>query len=212
MMEKKRAPINTKEMASHRLDMVGWLFGGAPDMILEQEAQGQRSLIESDTLPVDISAGGDYDPKAILESAGMRFLGGVDGDPLFQYVELPYGWKKVSTNHPMHSKLIDGDGRERAGIFYKAAFYDRRADMRLVRRFDVYPDHQRADLENVAVAHVFDCGQMIYTTEPSLQLPEDGPGELWKRREKVIARANNAAVQWLNNHYPDWRNPGAYWD
>jgi hypothetical protein len=35
----------------------------------------------------------------------------------------------------MHSKLIDDLGRERVSIFYKAAFYDRRADMRLVTHY-----------------------------------------------------------------------------
>lgn len=47
-------------------------------------------------------------------------------------VELPDGWKKVGTNHDMHSDLVDETGKVRASIFYKAAFYDRRADMVVV--------------------------------------------------------------------------------
>ena len=94
--------------------------GSSDGLIEESEKRGQQSFVNSDTLPTE----GD---RKELEAAGVRFLGPVEGDPIFTYVELPEGWKKVATDHDMWSKLVDAEGVERASIFYKAAFYDRSA-------------------------------------------------------------------------------------
>ena len=99
--------------------------GDSSRAIMDQEADGQQSFVGSDTLPTEIQGNG----KAILEAAGVKFLGVVEGDDLFQYVQLPAGWKKEGTGHSMWSSLVDDKGQERASIFYKAAFYDRRAFM-----------------------------------------------------------------------------------
>lgn len=101
--------------------MRGLATGSSSDAITGQEAAGQQSFVQSTTLPTDIRG------KEILESAGVKFLGQVEGDDLFQYVELPNGWGLEPTDHSMWSKLVDEQGRERASIFYKAAFYDRSA-------------------------------------------------------------------------------------
>ena len=53
---------------------------GTDASIRNQEAEGQRSLVASDTLPTDIGRHSDYDEKAILEATGVKFLGEVDGD------------------------------------------------------------------------------------------------------------------------------------
>lgn len=95
--------------------------GSASSAIYAQEAAGQKSFVGSTTLPTEVQR------KELLEAAGVKFLGPVEGDNLFQYVELPEGWQKQPTDHSMWSKLVDEQGRERASIFYKAAFYDRRA-------------------------------------------------------------------------------------
>jgi len=89
--------------------------------IMDQESAGQQSFVSSDTLPTDLRG------KEILEAAGVKFLGVVEDDDMFQYVELPDGWKKVPTDHSMWSNLVDEQGRVRASIFYKGAFYDRSA-------------------------------------------------------------------------------------
>lgn len=48
-------------------------------------------------------------------------------DPLFLRAKLPEGWVVKGLDHAMHSSILDADGFERVMIFYKAAFYDRRA-------------------------------------------------------------------------------------
>lgn len=204
--QKKKAPVNTERQAIEHpnkqlLDMMG-----NPNAIPAQEAQGQQSFTESDTLPTDIRCSDDYDAEAILKAAGVKFLGPVEDDPMFQYVELPQGgWKKVATDHSMRSKLLDQKGRERASIFYKAAFYDRRAHMSLSCRFSISFDYDRFDKENVGVANIMDCGKVIQITEPIAIVDND-------KRWDVSDKARKLAVEWLNKNYPNWQNPGAYWD
>ncbi len=104
-----------------------WLMGGNPDAIESQEARGQEELVNADVLPTSIASYAE--PRKVLEDAGVVFGEEVKNDALFTNVGLPHGWKKHATDHSMHSELIDELGRVRAYIFYKAAFYDRRADM-----------------------------------------------------------------------------------
>lgn len=203
--QEKRAPRNTtQEVRDNPLLGLVTAMGEGGSGILAQEAQGQRSFVGSDTLPTDMGRYSDYDTKAILEAAGIKILGAVEGDPMFQYVELPQGWKKVATDHSMWSKLVDDKGRERASIFYKAAFYDRSAHMSLSCRFGVSFDYDRLDKENVGVANVTDGGKVIFTTDP---IPANG-----EKRYDMSDKANKLAVEWLDKNHPDWRNPGAYWD
>lgn len=109
--------------------------GMTPSMIEAQEAQGQRELINSAQLPVDI----DPISRAKLESAGVVFGAVSKGDPMFRTATLPAGWRKAATSHSMWSDLLDENGDKRAAIFYKAAFYDRSAHMYSVDVVSIEP-------------------------------------------------------------------------
>jgi len=74
---------------------------GSSGSVEQQEAQGQTSFVNSETLPTDM----DKEDKTALESCGVKFLDKVEGDEMFQYVELPQGWKKQPTDHSMWSYL-----------------------------------------------------------------------------------------------------------
>lgn len=100
--------------------------GGRPDMIEQQEKDGQAQLVASELLPADH---GDDAPWVAL---GFTFGEPVKGDPLFVHATLPEGWQKQATDHSMGSVIVDTLGRERVSIFYKAAWYDRSANMHLV--------------------------------------------------------------------------------
>lgn len=109
------------------------LLTGDPSKYIErQEKRGQAVLVASSGLPI---AGSIDTPenKAALERMGITFPG--PSDDLFVKAALPGGWKLVPTDHDMWSSLLDEKGRKRASVFYKAAFYDCRAFMRLDRRF-----------------------------------------------------------------------------
>ena len=205
--QKKRVPFNASREARKNpiIPLAEGMISGPSESIYHQEAQGQKSFVNSETLPTDMARHGDYDAKAILEAAGVKFLGEVEGDPMFQYVELPAGWKKAPTDHSMWSKLLDDKGRERASIFYKATFYDRSAHLSLTTRFGFRRDYDREEKEGVAVTYVTDGGNIIHTTE-AIKMPDDR-----QKRYEVGDKADKAASAWLNKQYPDWRNPGAYW-
>lgn len=104
-----------------------WCIGGNPNAIEAQESRGQNELIESTQLPVQVR--GKKDGKADLEVLGVVFGATCSDDPLFCEATLPEGWIKRATDHSMWSELVDENGKVRANIFYKAAFYDRSAFM-----------------------------------------------------------------------------------
>lgn len=115
----KRSPI------AH---MVGILSEGQNDYIVGMEAKGQRELVASSSLPNELQR---PDTDADFEALGFTF--GAETDELFREATLPDGWSKQGSDHDMWSYIVDADGVRRVAIFYKAAFYDRRAFMRLVR-------------------------------------------------------------------------------
>lgn len=101
--------------------------GSTEDLILNQEAAGQRQLVNSDRLPTESN-----NTDAEFAAIGVT-LGDPDpSDPLFRPAILPDGWRREATDHSMHSKVVDQHGRERISVFYKAAFYDRKAHMYLI--------------------------------------------------------------------------------
>lgn len=108
-------------------DIANALVTSTPGGIEAQEARGQATLIANEYLPIEMY-GISRD-----ELTAMGFEFGESLDELFIRCKLPPGWKKVATSHSMHSDLVDDRGVIRAGIFYKAAFYDRRADMTWVQ-------------------------------------------------------------------------------
>jgi hypothetical protein len=198
----KRAPINTtKEARDNPLGMLlGAMVMGSSGAIEHQEATGQRDFVQSTTLPTDIHGDG----RKVLEAAGVKFGEVVDGDPMFQHVELPKGWKKQPTDHSMWNKLVDDKGRERAAIFYKAAFYDRSAHMSVTFRYSLRFDYDRFNKEGIAVSNVMDGQTIVHTTEPV--------AAAGKKSWEVSDASNAAAEAWLKEHFPNWRDAGAYWD
>lgn len=179
--------------AATRGDLENFLVASTPGGIERQEAEGQRALVAGTTLPKKISGA----TREQLEALGFKF--GEDADELFVHCELPAGWSKRGTDHSMHSDLLDEQGRKRAGVFYKAAFYDRRADMRMNRRFNVHPftDGSQNNYMRCVVtdgeAVVFDAGE-------------------WKRGDYAhCTQLEAAAKTWLASAHPDWQNPLACW-
>ena len=106
--------------------------GGPSQAIEEQEAAGQSSFVNSTTLPRRMQ---DVNGRAIRESWGIVFDEGEVDDKLFFQVTLPTGWVKRQTGHSMWSELVDDQGKVRATMFYKAAFYDRDAFLVIKREF-----------------------------------------------------------------------------
>ncbi|HET6636794.1 MAG TPA: hypothetical protein VFH77_17385 [Streptomyces sp.] len=97
--------------------------GGTSRAIEEQEKAGQAQVVNSDQLPTNLYGQSEAD----FEALGFTF-GDLDpSDPLFRPATLPDGWKREASDVDMWSYIVDERGRRRVSVFYKAAFYDRRA-------------------------------------------------------------------------------------
>lgn len=232
----KRPPRNTTEEVQRFPELYLHLAqeDGTSNMIEEMEKQGQTSVNNSDTLPTE----GSENPN--WAKVGVKFGDKVEGDELFRYVELPAGWKKQSTGHSMWNNLVDEKGRIRASFFYKAAFYDRGANIHMVRRYSATYAQQGGDEAPVA--------------DPCFAVVKDGDKEIWRSlvayrketKEEAAERSSQAraamevattakekqklsnltdnypegsyrvaeriACEYLDLHFPLWGDTTAYWD
>lgn len=96
------------------------LLGGSDRYIEQMEAAGQRQVVNSDVLPTD-------SPWDELATLGFVRGENVPNDDLFCNVTLPSGWRREGSDHAMWSYIVDERGIHRVAVFYKAAFYDRKA-------------------------------------------------------------------------------------
>lgn len=160
--------------------------------IERQEARGQQELVKSESLPTECTG------REALEVSGVKFGTPYADDPLFCDAVLPTGWKKQATDHAMWSHLVDAKGRVRARIFYKAAHYDRRADMYAERRYTVsaYEDGSNRDSYRCVVK---DGNTVIH---------ELGETSSYEERQKLTVLAKT----WLAERFPNWESAAAYWD
>lgn len=133
---------NTSQRAPE-LHLLGAMSVGTDDYITGMEAQGQRELVESTDLPTE----SNYTDDSEYEALGFVFGPPHAHDPLFRPATLPAGWRKVGTDHAMHTDIVDEKGRKRASVFYKAAFYDRRASLSLVHPTNILGTIQWRDEE-----------------------------------------------------------------
>lgn len=210
---------------------IDWLFGLNPNAIENQEAKGQQELVNSSQLPRI----GNFDVKYQYEKMGIKVIGETKGDNLFLDVELPKGWKLKSTEHSMHNDLIDDKGRKRAAIFYKAAFYDRKADISFVKRIDFRVDrlaflegnYSLADGEYVGyktpyVGRVIDFdGKVLFETEHiecDVEYVDSKKGgkyysDDYKEKSFIIEESLRAkCLKFLSEEYPNYNDFNAYWD
>lgn len=142
-----------------------------------------------------------------LEQMGIKF--GADVDDLFVTVQLPEGWKKKATDHAMWSDLLDDNGRKRAAIFYKAAFYDRRAHISLCRRYGV-SGYEPCDNEGNAAEHGKNSHMKTVVKDGDAALHVVGIRE--DSDYKTGEAHGKEAGDWLTAHFPNWQNPLAYWE
>lgn len=185
-----------------RGDMDNFAVAATPGGIEAQEKAGQTSFVANSQLPKDC-------PRDDLEKLGFKF--GKDVDDIFVSVLMPPGWKKVATDHSMWSDMVDDKGRKRGSIFYKAAFYDRNAHMRLAKRYCI-TDYKGCDKAGTAAdpndynapyraVVIEDCGSEIHRIGIVRQ-------NAYADKSKMVGRAE----AWLNEHFPQWREATAYWD
>jgi len=202
------------------------LAGTSDGLIEASERQGQREATScgksrSVMLPANLEKNNysrKYLVKTCLESLGIGFPGG--GDDVLQPAELPPGWRLEPTDHAMWSDLIDANGNKRGSMFYKAAFYDRDAHVRLESRYiatsefgEKDEDYKLIDKGKYRRPIVCDGQTDEHLHEGDWQgdLPSGGQEELSAYWQACDA-ADNAESTWLSENFPDHEDPLAYWD
>lgn len=130
----------TIENTSNRdalVHLAGMMGEGQTGYIENMEAAGQAQLVHSEVLPAEAAPDYNSEPGTdqwpLLEALGIVRGETVPGDPLFVHATLPAGWTRKASGHAMTSYLLDARGVRRVSIFYKAAHYDRRADLRVMK-------------------------------------------------------------------------------
>lgn len=101
----------------------------------------------------------------------------------------------------MYSDLLDEHGRKRASIGYKAAFYDRWAQMSACNRFE--PSYGRddwGDPEARSYACIRDGGKLVWR------------GKFVGLGYDASTICRDESVKLLSSLYPDYHNANAYWD
>lgn len=192
-------PRNTSKMSPAEQLFRG-LTEGASQSIENMEAEGQQELVREGGTRLPIELHGCSEDT--LRQLGFTLGSVVDGDPVFREGALPFGWTVKATDHSMHSKILDERGARRGSIFYKAASYDRRANLGLERRFQVradYPDSNDADLNAALSDGVWDNlkNDWVFKTKPMTD------EERWVSKE---------CIAWLTKHYPEHEDVTKYWD
>lgn len=178
-----------------------------PGGIEAQEKRGQMEQSKKQTLPLDLGQRRDgnlEDTRAPWIALGFKF--GKTVEDIFTECEFPSGWKKAPIDHSMWSDIVDDKGRKRGAIFYKAAFYDRKAHARLNCRFGVESDYGRPT-ETVRVTDA--CGLVEF----KVSTPDwGGSRDQAEKRQAKIDEARAACAAYLKNNFPDFASPSAYWD
>jgi hypothetical protein len=193
-------------MQAHKVpeSLAALMIAGLPGAVERQEAAGQAELCRTEVLPKDC-------PRAELEKFGVVF--GTDHDDLFVNVTLPAGWKKQATDHSMHSDLLDEKGRKRGSIFYKAAFYDRNADMHLVRRYTV-DNHFSCDEQGNPAEYGKHTHLRTVVKDGAVVIKsfDIRPKDYSRDNYKLAEQHQKDACAWLTEHFPKWEDVTAYWD
>jgi hypothetical protein len=189
--------------------------------IEEQEAQGQREAVKSESLPTP-----DAKIRVQYENLGVIFGAPVHGDPIFTHATLPKGWSIKPTDHVMHNSIVDAAGRVRGSFFYKAAFYDRSANLRApARRYcvikhceasredadDCYDDYKILDydvVDNATGVVIFSVKRVVEALSPN---KGGDHGEWWRQSNEIESAVAAECKAWLDENYPDHENHAAYW-
>ena len=193
-MKEKITPAGLGALAMG--DMENLIAASTPAGMEAQEAAGQKEFVANQTLPID-------GPRRELELLGFQFGERESDDDIFIPVQFPEGWSKKPTEHSMWSHLLDDKDRVRGSIFYKAAFYDRNAHMRLERRYSCQRHYELK--ENEIQYLIKDGDKTIFETE-IVQVAE---GQKFYDIADVVEAT---AVKWLEDNYPDYNDVKAYWD
>lgn len=197
-MKRSEMRINPAALAAAaKGDLHNAITAATPGGIEAQEKAGQALLVASTDMPKEMRPS-----REAFEKVGFQF--GAEVDDIFLSAKLPADWTRKATEHSMHSTIVDEQGRERVSIFYKAAFYDRRATSGLKCRFRVdwlFDSEEGSGIKEGETAYVVkDCGKEIFRTATFKSQDWDSD-----------AAHKKIAESWLAERFQNTNDPTAHW-
>jgi hypothetical protein len=166
-----------------------------------KEIVSDNTLVECAALPVQM----DEDDQLALKRSGVKFLGPIEGDDLFERVTLPEGWAVAETEITTVYELLDEYEKPRAIIHYSSNYYKRSAWLIVTCRFGIVADDEH-ELEGNAVRMcVTDYGEVTFESDVHT-FNVDSTEQFEAANESAI----NECREWLDENYHDWKNPLAY--
>lgn len=105
-------------------NFANFMAASSPGGIEAQERMGQKDVCRKTMIPKEMIPN-----RRAYEDMGIHIRN--DANDIFFSADYPKDWTIKPTNNPYYSLIIDNTGKERAQIFYKAAFYDKSAYIRL---------------------------------------------------------------------------------
>lgn len=170
------------------------------DAILVQEAHGAAAVRSSQDIPTENPG------REKLALFGIEVGKPHPDDRIFTSATFPAGWKRVSTGHSMWTYLVPpwSEGPVFA-IFYKAAFYDRSANMGFRRRYDLttYEDDGNTQVNE---ARVRDRG--LGLTLFSVPFECTDPRDHWDAGKPALKQCE----EWAKANLPaDWGETVGPW-
>lgn len=192
-MAKNKTPTNTLYEVFNVPGVAADLLKQGVAGLEAMEKKGQDEAVATTMLPAKI-----YD-KEEWEGLGFTFGDPDPKEPLWRPSTMPKGWSRKGSDHPMWTNLIDACGNCRGQFFYKASFWDRDALMHgPYRRYVVGSDYDREPDRDHQACNVIDrvTDRVVFMTEIH---PYNGGG------------AKKEAKAWLEENFPDYDDPAAYW-
>lgn len=147
----------------------------------------------------------EFDYKAILQSRGFVFS---DDETDYcnkekEFVKLPKNWRLTKTDSPLVNIITDDKGRYRGSVHD----YLHSSWIELFTKYDVMIKTKQVGLNHFAYAEVWSDIEVVYTTN-NVVIKSICPIDRYEAGQS----AKELAHEWLNQNFPDWKNPGAYWN
>ena len=121
--------------------------------------------------------------------------------------ELPNGWTAKSIGNTCFRQLIDNKGRVRAEIFRKREIHEQDFFIRFNRRFTIH-EHIVSNVNDIITSfhYVLDNARIFRVCKTD---------QIAFNKNDVYdyeSESSNVCVKWLEENYPDYKNPNAYWN
>lgn len=159
-----------------------------------------RTIVRYANLPWQFRRGKRED----LERAGVVYGDIVTNNHLLAICTLPPGWHLVQTGDIDWSELLDDKGNRRASVYICTDVFRRNAYVEIESRFTVREGYQDGE---TAICIAFQDGREVFTSS-AYPYSEYGTSSYYQAE----AAAKAEVETWLAEHWPDWRDPNAYWN